>query len=82
MPVNRVSSRNVHFYDASAPEVALGGLRQNGSVSERVFLEMLAIVLVTDTPVRVQRRSSGYTLSMINTRLEPGEYDISCDSGY
>lgn len=80
MPINRVSSRNVHFYNVSAPEVALGGLRQNGSVTERIFLEMLAIILVAATPVQVQRRASGYTLSMNDNRLEPGEYDISCDS--
>lgn len=31
-----------------------GGLVQNGSITERNFLEMLGIVLVSDAPIHVQ----------------------------
>lgn len=34
MPINRSLGRNVRFYNALKPSVALGGLIQNGSVTE------------------------------------------------
>jgi hypothetical protein len=79
MPVNRALGRNVQFYDASAPDVALGGFIQNGSVTEASFLEMLGILLVTGVPVHVQERASGHIVSMKNNALRTGMYDIYCD---
>ncbi|RPB21781.1 hypothetical protein L211DRAFT_840415 [Terfezia boudieri ATCC MYA-4762] len=38
MPIDRSLGRNVQFYDAASPEVALRGMIQNGSVTEGNFL--------------------------------------------
>jgi HNH endonuclease len=80
MPINRAPGRNVHIYDASAPDVVLGGLIQNGSVTENNFLDMLGILLVSETPLRVQERTSGHVVTATNSSLQPGEYDVYCDS--
>ena len=82
MTSNRSHFRNVHFYDGSNPSILLGGLVQNGSVTEANFLQMLGIVLVTEAPVQVQNRSSGYVLSASDSRLELGIYDVHCDGMY
>jgi len=80
MASNRVLGRNVHFYDATVPDVALGGLVQNGSVTEANFLDYFGILLVTETsPVSVRERTSGHIVAKTTERLEPGEYDIYCD---
>jgi len=79
MPPDRSLGRNIHFYDATAPDVALGGFIQNGSVTEANFLDFLFILLVTAAPLRVQERNSGHIVVMTNNRLELGEYDIYCD---
>jgi len=54
MPPNRSPGRNVHFYDATVPDVTLGGFVQNGSVTEANFLDFLFLLLVTTAPLRVQ----------------------------
>ena len=66
--------RNVRFYDASAPGVALGGSMQNGSVTEVSFLEILGILLITDVHVHVQERRSGHIVSMTNNGPQTGTY--------
>ncbi|KAF8429514.1 hypothetical protein EV426DRAFT_123865 [Tirmania nivea] len=71
---------NVYFHDASAPAIRLGGLIQNGSVTEANFLHMLGILMVFDTPIRVRERSSCHVVSTANYRVELGEYDIFCGS--
>src|SRR5258706_2546055 len=77
---NRSNFRNVHFYDGS---VLLGGLIQNGSVTEENFLQMLGILLVAKAPIRVQHRTSGeILLADSKSRLQLGIYDIYCDSEY
>ncbi|KAF8416248.1 HNH endonuclease-domain-containing protein [Tirmania nivea] len=80
MSSHRSHFRNVYFYDGSNPEDALGGLIQNGSVTEANFLQMLGIVLVTASPIRVQNRNSGQVLSTSDSRLALGTYDVYCDS--
>ena len=70
---------NVHFYDGRNPSILLGGLVQNGSVTEANFLQMLGIVLVMEAPVQAQNRISGYVLSTSDSRLELGVYDVYCD---
>ncbi|KAF8443643.1 hypothetical protein BGX38DRAFT_1199308 [Terfezia claveryi] len=79
MPTNRSLGRNVHFYNAAFPEVPLGGLRQNGSVTQANFLYMLKILIVAETPFTVHERRTGQEVAWTNTRLEPGSYDVSGD---
>ncbi|KAF8456037.1 HNH endonuclease-domain-containing protein [Kalaharituber pfeilii] len=78
--MNRSHFRNVHFYNGSNPDILLGGLVQNGSVTEANFHQMLEIVLVTETPIRVRHRTSGHIVSVSGSQLELGNYDIYCDS--
>ncbi|CUS15898.1 unnamed protein product, partial [Tuber aestivum] len=60
--------------------VVLGGLCQNGSITEANFLSFLDILLVTqEGTVRVQARISGYVVTRTNTPLATGAYDIYCD---
>ena len=73
----RSVGRDVFFYDASSPATALGGLFQNGSVSEANFL---GIVLLLNQPIRVQHRVSGEIVSHRNVVLAPGDYDIHSNS--
>jgi len=80
IPIDRSLGRNVHFYDASKPGVALGGFIQNGSVTESNFLAMLWVLLITEAPLRVQERTSGHVVTITNNPLQPGEYDFYCDS--
>ncbi|KAI5790695.1 hypothetical protein DFH27DRAFT_592204 [Peziza echinospora] len=79
MAINRSADRNVHFHDALNPGAAIGGLVQNGSVTEQNVLDMLAILITTSQPIRAQERTSGHILSQSNNPLQPGEYDIHCD---
>ncbi|KAI5783169.1 hypothetical protein DFH27DRAFT_592696 [Peziza echinospora] len=62
MPIDRSVGRNVHFYDATSPNNALGGFIQNGSVMQVNFLGMLGILLVTRprTDIWVQKRGWDY----------------------
>ncbi|RPB17916.1 hypothetical protein L211DRAFT_889904 [Terfezia boudieri ATCC MYA-4762] len=78
IPVDRSSGRNVQFYDATSPEAALGGMIQNGSATAGNFLDMLGILLITQSPIRVRERDSGHIVTTTNTRLEAGHYDIYC----
>jgi hypothetical protein len=78
MSLDRSLLRNVSFYDATNPDVALGGLFQNGSITEANFLDMLGILLVQASPLRVQERVSNHIVSRRNLPLELGIYDIYC----
>ncbi|KAG0137886.1 HNH endonuclease-domain-containing protein [Tuber indicum] len=82
MSSDRSLDRNVHFYDATDPDAsdALGGLIQNGSVTEANFLQMLGILLIVESPIHVQHRSSGKLVSATNNRLLIGTYDVYCES--
>lgn len=81
MPSDRSGIRNTHFYDATNPKVLLGGLYQNGSITEANFLSILKILLVTEgKPVRAQARVAGYHVTGNNMPLATGDYDIYCDS--
>ena len=82
MNSNRSHFRNVYFYDGCNPDVLFGGLIQNGSVTERNFLDMLGIILIAQTPIIVQHRGSGQIVLMRESRLEVGSYDIYCESEY
>ena len=82
MASNRSHFRNVHFHDATKPDDALGGLIQNGSVTEANFLQMLRIVVVSESPIRAQHRTSGNIVSMSDNPLQLGVYDLYCDGTY
>jgi hypothetical protein len=79
MSENRSHFRNVHFFDEANPDSVLGGLIQNGSVTEKNFLVMLDIVLITTAPIRVSAKDTGRVVSMVDTCLEPGDYVVSCE---
>ncbi|KAF8420639.1 hypothetical protein EV426DRAFT_633994 [Tirmania nivea] len=49
-------------------------------LTERNFLDMLEILLITETPIRVQERGLGHIVMKTNTGLEAGHYDVYCDS--
>ncbi|KAG0138343.1 hypothetical protein HOY82DRAFT_637021 [Tuber indicum] len=63
MSVDRSLLRNVAFYDVTNPDLPLGGLFQNGSITEANFLDMLGILLVEASPLRVQERSIPRSIS-------------------
>lgn len=80
MALNRSLIRNVWFHEARNPEKILGGLYQNGSITEENFLDILRIVLDTEeNPLRVEKRGSGHILYATDTPLKEGVYDIYCD---
>jgi len=89
MSLTRPVARNVTFYNAADPDVVLGGLIQNGSITEANFLDMLEIVLAFEVeegkeggPVRVQGRISNHIVSRTDVPLETGVYDISYNGMY
>ncbi|KAG0634179.1 hypothetical protein HOY80DRAFT_987738 [Tuber brumale] len=81
MSLNRSLPRNVSFYDATNPDEVLGGLVQNGSITEANFLDMLGILLVVGvSPIRVQERMSSHIVSRTEVPLQVGVYDIYCEA--
>ena len=79
MPLNRSEDRNVHFFDESKPDIVLGGLVQNGSVTVENFISMLAIVLVRKAPIYVYAKVTGNAVSMSDEPLQVGDYVIRCE---
>ncbi|KAL2114691.1 hypothetical protein VUR80DRAFT_1 [Thermomyces stellatus] len=77
---DRSRFRNVWFLDASHPDTILGGLVQNGSITEKNALEMLDIILVSTAPIRVISRSTERVVSAVDSTLEPGDYLVTCES--
>lgn len=71
----------MHFYNAMAPHHPLGGLIQNGSVTEENFLDMLGIILITDIAfsIQVQERDSGHYVTRTNNPLQLGHYNVYSD---
>jgi hypothetical protein len=78
--------RNVHFFDISTGDM-LGGLFQNGSVTEANFIDMLNIILVIVllSPVAscsfTVKARTGQTISRTSQPLTPGDYDIYVSDG-
>lgn len=79
MSEHRSHFRNVRFFDEANPDVVVGGLIQNGSLTEKNFLVMLDIVLVTTAPIRVSAKDSGKLVLMVDTCLDVGDYLVSCE---
>ncbi|KAK9318915.1 hypothetical protein V1517DRAFT_370114 [Lipomyces orientalis] len=69
MATDRSLGRDVHFYDSSSPDKVLGGLMLTPSITERVFLFALGILICIDTPLRPT-----------DEPLQPGKYDIKSNS--
>jgi len=83
MALSRSGLRNINIYDAMHPDVALGGLCQNGSITEENFLSFLEILLVIPGgTLRVQARACGHIVTRVNTPLATGAYDIYCNGMY
>ncbi|EER28860.1 hypothetical protein CPC735_035660 [Coccidioides posadasii C735 delta SOWgp] len=80
MPIDRASWRNVWLYEASTGNL-LGGAHQNGSMTEANLLSILeGVLLVVDDQWSVKHRSSGLAIGSMNAPLQPGEYEIYCQS--
>lgn len=78
-PFNRAIGRTVHFYDhSSADNNSIGGLVLNPSFTQANFLTCLDILIIAPVVYEVRRRGSDQTVARIDSRLEPGEYDIIC----
>ncbi|KAG0137883.1 hypothetical protein HOY82DRAFT_644886 [Tuber indicum] len=81
MSLNRSLPRNVKFYDATNPDEVLGGLVQNGSITEANFLDILGIVLVVGvSAIRVRERESSHIVSRTEVPVQVGVYDIYCEA--
>jgi hypothetical protein len=84
--------RNVHFFNSLTGDM-LGGLFQNGSVTQANFINMLNIVLILVPPPLVEphppivphsitvKARSGQTISQTSHPLTPGDYDIYAPDG-
>jgi hypothetical protein len=80
MPLNRAAYRNIHICDG-ATGTSLGGMRQNGSVTEANFLWIFThILLVGGASFSVRHRDSERVISPTNNPVEPGTYDVHSDS--
>lgn len=81
--MNRSRFRNVHFIDAADDDRILGGFYQNGSITEKNALDMLAIFLIPEDPVHmftVVSKSTKRVVSRVDSAVEISEYLVSCDS--
>ena len=68
--------RNVHFFDGSTGDM-LGGLFQNGSVTQANFIHMLSVVLLGPCTVEM----AGQTISQTSQPLTPGDYKVYAPEG-
>ena len=79
MPGHRYHFCNVRFFDKANPDIVLGGLTQNRSLTEKNFLVILDIVLVTTAPIRVSTKDTRRVVSMVDTCLDTRDYLVSCE---
>ncbi|KAJ9270606.1 hypothetical protein DTO212C5_3395 [Paecilomyces variotii] len=81
MSNDRTAWRNVFIYDGSTG-TSLGGVRQNGSITEAVFLWMLTYVLLpSNHALRVISRTTQQPLFPTNSPLRTGDYDVYSPAG-
>jgi len=81
MSLNRSLSRNASFHDTSKPDKALGELRQNWSITEAHFVDILGIlVVIEEGPIHVQERLRSFIASRTDMHLQTGVYDIYYNS--
>ncbi|KAK9233763.1 HNH endonuclease-domain-containing protein [Lipomyces kononenkoae] len=82
MAADRSLGRDVHFYDISRQDQALGGLMLTPSITERTFLFALGILIVLAHPYEVYLRGSDTPVRPTDEPLQAGKYDIKSDSPY
>ncbi|KAK9320587.1 hypothetical protein V1517DRAFT_348042 [Lipomyces orientalis] len=83
MASKRSRGRNVHFYNALDPDHALGGLilsPLNPSVTQKMFLFMLGILIRASHPYSVTLRGTDVILTPSDELLKPGHYDLRSKS--
>ncbi|KAK9349583.1 HNH endonuclease-domain-containing protein [Lipomyces doorenjongii] len=80
MSSDRSLGRDVHFYDISRPDKALGGLILTPSITEKTFLFALGILIISAHPYEVYLRGTEVPLGPTDEPLQPGKYDIKPDS--
>ncbi|KAK9355559.1 hypothetical protein V1523DRAFT_438386 [Lipomyces doorenjongii] len=76
MSRNRTLGGDVHFFDSSRPDKALGGLKSTPSFTERTFLSALEILIISKSRYDVYLRYSEIPLRPTDEPLQPGLYDI------
>ncbi|KAF3023218.1 hypothetical protein E8E15_002528 [Penicillium rubens] len=69
--------RNVNFYDGLTG-AHLGGVRQNGSITNANFFHKLMDVLLKVDGISIHHRGTGQRMPMNTDRLAEGDYDIVC----
>ncbi|KAJ8100800.1 HNH endonuclease-domain-containing protein [Lipomyces tetrasporus] len=82
MAANRSLGRDVHFYDISRQDQALGGLMLTPSITKRTFLFALGILIVSAHPYDVYLRGTDTPVRPTDEPLQAGKYDIKPDSPY
>ncbi|KAK9490200.1 hypothetical protein V1508DRAFT_285246 [Lipomyces doorenjongii] len=78
--IGRTKHRTVHFYIALYPDDVLGGLILNPSVTEKIFLFMLEILIIASDPYSVSLRGTDTIVPPSDEPLKPGHYDIRSNS--
>lgn len=78
---DRLHGRNINFFNGQTGE-HLGGVLQNGSISNETFFDMLMYTLLdVDKQIIIRSRATGQSLPSDSNPLETGEYDIFCPGG-
>ena len=78
--------RNVYFFHGSTGDM-LGGLFQNGSITQANFIDMLNIALVVvphppaESRLLTVKARSGQIISQSSQSLIPGDYDVYASDG-
>ncbi|KAJ5541442.1 hypothetical protein N7494_006518 [Penicillium frequentans] len=81
MSMDRSDWRNVNFYDG-ATGAHLGGVRQNGSITQANFFHMLTnVLLVVDAPISIRFRGTNVLMQSNTDPLAAGDYNIFCAQG-
>lgn len=82
MPTSdRSHGRNINFFNGQTGE-HLGGVIQNGSISNENFFDMLMYTLLdVETQITIRSRATGQSLTSDSRPLELGGYDIFCPRG-
>lgn len=79
--MSRSTARNVNFYDG-VTGTHLGGVHQNGSITNANFFHMLMdVLLVVDRMISIHFRATGQWMPLNIDRLAEGDYDIFCPRG-
>lgn len=76
--MSRSQLRNVNFFDGSTG-AHLGGVRQNGSITNDNFFHMLMdVLLVVEATITIKSRGTGQPIPLNTDPLDVVDYDIFC----